>query len=102
MYEILGVLRYEYLMQIRRYGLWISMVVFSGIFYWFFLTRLRGVPGEILGDSWRFPRDLQLHMRDTLRSVLRSNWPLVIGRCTGSLLAALTPQLVLLLAALIY
>ncbi len=126
MYETLGVARYEYLMQIRRYGLWISMVVFSGIFYWFFITQIQRVPTDILSDSWRFarnltlplnflapvaagilvadryPRDRQLGMGDTLRSALPGSWPLVIGRCTGSLLAALTPQLLLLLAVLVY
>src|SRR5262249_32291411 len=119
MYKTLGVLRYEYLMQIRRYGLWISMIVISGIFSWFFANQIQRVPTEILNDSWRFarnltlplnflapvaagilvadryPRDRQLGIGDTLRSVLQSEWPLVIGRCTGSLLAALTPQIVL-------
>jgi hypothetical protein len=126
MRETLGVLRYEYLMQIRRWGLWISMLVLSGIIYWFFLAEIRQVPTEVLNDSWRFarnltlplnflapvaagilvadrfPRDRQLGMGDTLRSALRSSWPLVVGRCSGSLLAALTPQLVLLVAALVY
>ncbi len=126
MYEIVGVLRYEYLMQIRRYGLWVSMVVLSGILYWFFINDIQQVPAAIAHDSWRyarnlalpinflapvaagilvadrFPRDRQLGMADALRSALPSSWPLVIGRCAGSLLATLTPQLLLLLLTLIY
>jgi ABC-2 type transport system permease protein len=126
MRETIGVFRYEYLMQIRRWGLWVSCGLLTGFFCFFLISQPERV-GQGLGtDTWtlgaslislmnllapvaaailiadRFPRDRQLHMSEVLETALPSSWSLVAGRLLGSLLAAMTPTLLILLAASTY
>jgi hypothetical protein len=130
MRETIGVFRYEYLMQIRRYSLWVSMIVLAGVIYWSIFSELvLSKPNEIntdlLSDAYalaifltlplsvlapvvagiltadRYPRDRQLHVGELLRVSLPSSLPLVLGRCAGSLLAVLTPPLLLLLGMVV-
>jgi ABC-2 type transport system permease protein len=122
MSETFGVLRYEYVMQIRRIGLWISSVILVGLIYFFVAKDLTQQPKELLDTPWelainlvaplnifapvaagilvadRFPRDFRLGVNDVLRTALPSSHPLVIGKYLGSLLAVITPSLLLLVA----
>lgn len=128
MRETFGVLRYEYLMQIRRWGLWISSFVLVGLIYFFLLGGLLQkyqLPGSsqqpwlaaidlaaplnifapvaagiLVAD--RFPRDFRLGINELLKASLPSARPLVIGKYLGSLLAVLTPPILLMLALLVY
>jgi hypothetical protein len=126
MFEMLGVLRYEYLMQIRRWGLWVSCGLLVGFFCFFLVTQPDRVGQQLAPTSWAlganlislvnllvpvaagiliadlFPRDQQLHMNELLHTALPSSRLLVAGRCLGSLLATLTPALLVLLAASTY
>jgi hypothetical protein len=52
MRAMFGMLRYEYLMQIRRWGLWISSVVLVGLIYFFTLKDVTQQPKELLNNSW--------------------------------------------------
>ncbi len=126
MRETLGVLRYEYLMQIRRWGLWISSFVLIGLID-FFIAKDMGHPTEsLLNNPWlvainlvaplnlfapvaagilvadRFPRDFRLGVNETLKVSLPSARPLVVGKYLGSLLAVLTPAILLFLPMLIF
>jgi len=128
MLETFGVIRYEYLMQIRRWSLWISSVGLVGLIYFFILGgllqkfQLQGssqqpwlvaidlaaplnifapvAAGILVAD--RFPRDFRLGVNDLLKASLPSSRPLVIGKYLGSVLAVLTPPILLMLAMLIY
>ncbi len=119
MRETVGVLRYEYVMQIRRWGLWISSVVLSGLIYFFVLQKLPTQPWPVAIDlaaplnilapiaagimvADRFPRDFRLGVNEVLNVSLPSSRPLVIGKYLGSLLAVLTPAILLMLALLVY
>jgi ABC-type transport system involved in multi-copper enzyme maturation permease subunit len=126
MSETIGVLRYEYVMQIRRIGLWVSSAILVGLIYFFVAKDLTQQPKELLDNPWelainlvaplnifapvaagilvadRFPRDFRLGVNDVLRTALSSARPLVTGKYLGSLLAVLTPVLLLMLAMLIY
>jgi hypothetical protein len=126
MSETFGVLRYEYLMQIRRWGLWVSCGLLVGFFCFFLVSQPDQVGRQLAPTSWalganlisllnvlapvaagiliadRFPRDRQLHMQELLASVAPSSRLLISGRCLGSLLATLTPALLVLLAASTY
>jgi hypothetical protein len=114
-----GVLRYEYLMQMRRWGLWISSLVLSGLIYFFILQKLPTLPwllaidlaaplnilmplaaGILVAD--RFPRDFRLGVSEVLNASLPSSRPLVLGKYLGSLLAVLTPSILLMLVLLVY
>ncbi len=126
MSETFGVLRYEYLMQIRRWGLWVSCGLLVGLFSFFLVSQPDQVGRQLAPTTWalganlisllnvlapvaagiliadRFPRDRQLHMRELLASVVPSSGRFIAGRCLGSLLATLTPALLVLLAASTY
>ena len=126
MRETLGVLRYEYLMQIRQLGLWLSLLLLAGLFYWLLVAGLDTIPPEIRSNSWefganlalpliilapvaagilvadRFPGDRRLRMDDLLRVVLPSSGSFVLGRYVASLLAVLTPPLVIALPVTLY
>ena len=126
MRETIGIARYEYLMQIRRWGLWVSCGLLTGLFCFFLVSQPDKVGQQLGPTSWalganlisllniltpvaagvliadRFPRDHQLHMSEMLGTALPSSWALVIGRCLGSLVAALTPALLVLLPASTY
>jgi ABC-2 type transport system permease protein len=129
MYATLAVLRYEYLMQIRRWGLWIGLFLTIGLFL-FLLLRTTGdpkaVPPDYTTQPWklatllieefnlfapvaagilaadRFSRDRLLGTGELLNSALPSRPPLVLGKYAGSLLAIFTPSFVLLLGTLAY
>ncbi len=125
MRKTFGVIRYEYLMQVRRPGLWVSTIVLVGLIYFFiFQGLLQSL--EISSQPWpmainlaaplnifapvaagilvadRFPRDFRLGVNEVLKVSLPSARPLVLGKYLGSLLAVLTPAILLMLAALIY
>jgi hypothetical protein len=126
MREMFGVLRYEYVMQIRRWGLWISSLVLVGLIYFFIAQNLSTQSKEVLASAWsvainlvaplnifapvaagilvadRFPRDFRLSVNEVLNASLPSVRPLVVGKYLGSLLAVLTPTLLFMVAMLIY
>lgn len=119
MREMSGVLRYEYVMQIRRWGLWISSIVLSGLIYFFVLQKPPTQPWPVAIDlvaplnilapiaagilvADRFPRDFHLGVNEVLNVSLPSSRPLVLGKYLGSLLAVLTPSMLLMLALLVY
>ncbi len=125
MRETLGIFRYEYLMQIRRPGLWISLIITAGLFLFFDVRDVHAFKEEFLqhagelGGSFilqlnllppvaagilaadRFPRDRLLNMNELLNSSLQSRLSLVVGKYLGSLLAVLTPTLLLTLLAVV-
>jgi ABC-type transport system involved in multi-copper enzyme maturation permease subunit len=127
--ETVAVFRYEYLMQIRRWGLWIGLFLTCGLFLFLLLQTAgnpRAVPSEYTTQPWalatllieeftlfapiaagilaadRFPRDRQMGMSELINSSLPSRLPLVLGKYAGSLLAMLTPPIILLLLSLVY
>ena len=126
MRETIGVFRYEYLMHIRRWGLWVSCGLLTGFFCFFLISQPEQIGKQLGPDAWtlgaslislmnllapvaagilvadRFPRDRQLHMSELLDTALPSTRFLVAGRLLGSLLAAMTPTLLILLAASTY
>jgi len=124
MRETVGVIRYEYLMQIRRWGLWISLLLTVGLFAFLLIQAGQGsgfLPSDYTSQPWRlativiekfnlfapiaagilvadrFTRDRLLGASELLSSSLLSRLPLVLGKCAGSVLAILTPPCVLLL-----
>jgi len=129
MYETFAVFRYEYLMQIRRWGLWVGLFLTIGLFL-FLLLRTTGdpksVPPDYTTQPWklatllieefnlfapvaagilvadRFSRDRLLGTSELLNSSLPSRPPLVLGKYLGSVLAIFTPSFVLLLGTLAY
>jgi hypothetical protein len=126
MTEAFAVARYEYRMQIRQLGLWLSLLLLAGLFYWLLMTGLDTIPPEVRSNSWefganlvlplillapvaagilvadRFPRDRRLRMDDLVRVVLPTSRSFVLGRYAASLLAVLTPPLVIALPVTIY
>ncbi len=129
MRETFAIFRYEYLMQIRRWGLWIGLFVTVGLFF-FLLLRATGNPKVIPADyttqpfklatlvieefnlfapvaagilaADRFTRDRLLGTGELIRSSLPSRLPLVLGKYAGSLLAIFTPPLILLVVSVTY
>ena len=127
MRETVAVFRYEYLMQIRRWGLWISLLLTLGLFF-FLLIRVavdtKAIPPDYASNPWqlatslieeftffapiavgilaadRFTRDRMLGTSELLSSALSSRVPLVLGKYAGSVLAIFTPSCVLLLGML--
>jgi hypothetical protein len=120
----IAVFRYEYLMQIRRWGLWVSLLLTMGIFFFLLLRVAEALksfsPAEetqpwVLATSLieefnffapiaagilaadRFTRDRVLGTSELLDSALPSRLPLVLGKYAGSVLAIFTPPCVLLL-----
>ena len=130
MRETFAVLRYEYLMQIRRWGLWISLFVTVGLFLFLALRTLPSLdllfPGYRINEVWklptilieafnlftpiaagilsadRFTRDRLLGTSELLNSSLLSKRPLLLGKYLGSMLAIFTPSFILLVGALVY
>ncbi len=126
MREMLGVLRYEYLMQIRRWGLWIGPVVLTGLIYFFEAQSLLRSQQSSSQQPWlvainlaaplnifapvaagilvadRFPRDFRLGTHEVLKVALPSSRPLVIGKYLGSLLAVFTPAVLTMLVMLVF
>jgi ABC-2 type transport system permease protein len=128
--ETFAIFRYEYLMQIRRWGLWISLFVTVGLFLVLALRTLPNLdllfPGYATNEVWklptilieafnlftpiaagilsadRFTRDRLLGTGELINSSLLSRLPLVLGKYAGSLLAIFTPPLILLVGALAY
>jgi ABC-2 type transport system permease protein len=129
MRETLAVFRYEYLMQIRRWGLWIGLFLAIGVFF-FLLLRATANPKALPADyttqpfklatlvieefnlfapiaagilvADRFTRDRLLGMGELINSSLPSKLPLVLGKYAGSLLAIFTPPFILLVASVTY
>lgn len=122
--ETFAVFRYEYLMQIRRPGLWISLVLTTGVFFlllfgdrqkalvlasqpWKLSTSLieefalfAPVAAGILAAD-RFSRDRVLGTGELVNSSLALKGPLVLGKYAGSVLAILTPPFILLVGELV-
>jgi ABC-type transport system involved in multi-copper enzyme maturation permease subunit len=129
MRECIATTRYEYLMQIRRWGLWMSLLLTIGFFLFLILGDAgnpKAVPPQVATHPWmlatllieefnlfapiaagilaadRFTRDRVLGMSELLNSSLLLKSPLVLGKYLGSLLAIVTPPFILLLATLAY
>ena len=128
MCNTLAVAHYEYLMQIRRPGLWLSSVLLGSALYLFLLRDRGAVPAYYLSEPlpWklganliatfnqvmplvagilvadRFPRDRQLGMTALLNTSRLSRRALALGKYLGSLLAVLTPSLVVTAACVAY
>jgi ABC-2 type transport system permease protein len=129
MRETFAVFRYEYLMQIRRWGLWISLFLTVGFFFFFTLRAMLEtgpVSPHYITDPWsqatnlieefnffapiaagilaadRFTRDRLLGTGELLNSTLSARLPLVLGKYAGSILAILTPTCVLLVGILTF
>jgi hypothetical protein len=129
MREFIATTRYEYLMQIRRWGLWMSLLLTIGFFLFLILGDVgnpKAVPPQVATHPWmlatllieefnlfapiaagilaadRFTRDRVLGMSELLNSSLLLKFPLVLGKYLGSLLAIVTPPFILLLATLAY
>jgi ABC-2 type transport system permease protein len=128
MRETIAVFRYEYLMQIRRWGLWIGLVLTVGLFFLLLLRGddLKAIPPSFTDSPWklatlmveefnlfapiaagilaadRFTRDRLLGTSELLNSSLPSRLPLVLGKYAGSLLAIFTPPFILLVGTLAY
>lgn len=126
--ETFAVFRYEYLMQIRRWGLWIGLLLTTGL-YFFLLLRAVGnpkvLPPEYTSQPWklatllieefalfapaaagilaadRFTRDRALGTGELINSALSLKGPLVLGKYAGSVLAIFTPPFILLVAELV-
>ncbi len=124
MSETLAVFRYEYLMQLRRPGLWISLVLTTGVFFLLLYSdRQNALP--LASQPWklstsfieefvlfapvaagilaadRFTRDRALGTGELINSSLALKGPLVLGKYAGSVLAIFTPPFVLLLAEMV-
>ncbi len=121
--ETLAVFRYEYLMQIRRPGLWISLVLTIGVLF-LLLFGARQNALALASQPWklstsfieefaffapvaagilaadRFSRDRLLGTNELINSALSPKVPLVLGKYAGSVLAVFTPPFILLLAEL--
>ena len=128
MRETIGIFRYEYLMQIRRWGLWIGLFLTVGLFFFLLLRGddLKAIPPGYSSSPWklatllieefnlfapiaagilaadRFTRDRLLGTSELLNSSLPSKLPLVLGKYAGSLLAIFTPPFILLVGTLAY
>jgi hypothetical protein len=129
MCETVAVLRSEYLMQIRRVGLWVSLILTVGVFFFLLLRTAqvsKAIPSDYVNQPWklatllieefngfapiaagilaadRFTRDRLLGMSELLNSSLPSKSPLVLGKYLGSVLALFTPPFILLLGTLAY
>lgn len=124
--EAVAVALYEYRMQMRRTGLWLSLLLVAGLFYWLLVVGLDTIPPQVRSNPWefganlvlplilltpvaagilvadRYPRDRWLRMDDLLRTVLPSSRSFVLGRYVASLLAVLTPPLLIALSVTIY
>jgi hypothetical protein len=116
-------------MQIRRWGLWISLFLTVGVFF-FLLIRVaeipKALPPDYISNPWRlatslleefnlfapiaagmlvadrFTRDRGLGMSELINSSLPSKLPLALGKYAGSLLAVFTPPFILLVGTLAY
>ena len=128
MRETFAIFRYEYLMQIRRWSLWIGLVLTVGLFFLLLLRGddLKAIPPGYASSPWklatllieefnlfapiaagilaadRFTRDRLLGTSELLNSSLPSRLPLVLGKYAGSLLAIFTPPFILLVGTLAY
>jgi ABC-2 type transport system permease protein len=126
MLEMIGVARYEYLMQIRRWSLWISGLLLTGLLYFFMSQNVQHQSPAELQQPWqvsddivspwnllmpvaagilvadRFTRDHLLGVNDLLRSALPSARTLALGKYVGSLLAVFTPSFLLTVGAVTY
>jgi ABC-type transport system involved in multi-copper enzyme maturation permease subunit len=127
MRETIAVFRYEYLMQIRRWGLWIGLFLTMGLFIFIVLRaafEAPAIPADYIARPWslatsmieefnffapiaagilaadRFTRDRLLGTGELLNSALPSRLSLVLGKYVGSVLAVFTPPCVLLLGIL--
>jgi ABC-type transport system involved in multi-copper enzyme maturation permease subunit len=129
MRETFGVACYEYLMQIRRRGLWISLMLTIGVFF-IVLTRVvvstKSIPADYASNPWqlatslieefnfftpiaagilaadRFIRDRVLGTNELINSSLLSRLPLVLGKYVGSVLAIFTPPCLLLVGMMAF
>src|SRR5579859_4289282 len=125
--ETVAVFSYEYLMQIRRWSLWIALLLMVGMLFFFFLKDFgnpKAIPPDYSSQPWklatslieafnlfapiavgilvadRFTRDRLLGTSELLNSSLPSRLPLVLGKYAGSVLAVFTPPFILLLGML--
>jgi hypothetical protein len=128
MKQIVTLTRYEYLMQIRRPGLWWSSLLLTGLVYLFLLLDRGAVPAYYLSQPWpwklganlvgpftavmpgvagilvadRFPRDHQFRLTEVLKTALLPSPALALGKYVGALLGVLTPPLLLTAGVVAY
>jgi ABC-2 type transport system permease protein len=118
--RFLGILRYEYHMTVRRWGMWVaygllSLLIFlapnpndpeivtrdmvwqyAGQTVFYFNVFMPIIGGIVAAD--RLHRDGHLGLRELQRSTPLSRWAYVLGKYCGTLLAVLTPIFLLILA----
>lgn len=111
----LGIVRYEYAMAIRRWGVWLAFLLLggfmafsrlpadllqhTGIPEWQFAAArvfdfnmiLPVVGGIVLAD--RIARDRKLGVDELLFAAPLKRWPYILGKYMGGLLSVLTPAL---------
>jgi hypothetical protein len=120
-----GILRYEYTMLIRRWGLWVAYgltYAFYGISFFgaapgqveaqtiapteiwssagmmiFMINMFMPLMGGILAAD-RMQRDVRLGLRELQRSTPLNDWAYILGKYVGVLLGVLTPALLCVIA----
>jgi ABC-2 type transport system permease protein len=122
MSQFLGIVRYEYSMSTRRWGMWLAF----GLIFLLYVTRsllnvqdmlplitdrlvweyagrmafnlnlFMPVAGGILAAD-RIARDIRLGVTELQHSTSLRRWPFVLGKYVGVLLSILTPQLLIAL-----
>ncbi|MHB1416564.1 MAG: ABC transporter permease [Chloroflexota bacterium] len=124
MSKVWGIVRYEYLMGIRRWGVWVAFVVaiepllapfmdakqiaaeasslpevwsLAGLMALFANYFMPLVAGIAIAD--RLARDERLRVRELLVATPISGLTYVLGKYLGAVLAVLTPTLILVLLA---
>ncbi len=124
MSQFLGIVRYEYSMSIRRWGMWLAF----GLIFLLYVARTlldASAQGKLLpiadGQVWeyagrmafnlnlfmpvvggivaadRIARDVHLGVAELQNSTSLQRWPFVLGKYVGVLLSLLTPQFLIAL-----
>jgi ABC-type transport system involved in multi-copper enzyme maturation permease subunit len=119
MREFIATTHYEYLMQIRRPGLWTASLLLSGFVYFILFFDRGSIPADYLSQPWPwklgahlvgtmnmlmpavagilvagcFTRDRQLRVTEILYVSALSTRKLALGKYLGALLGALAPSL---------
>lgn len=116
MHTFFGIVRYEYRMAVRRWGLWLGSLLAGALFF----LSLDVDPGGAAVDAWqaagslamvlnmllpvvagimtadRLPRDSRLGVWELLQATPMPRAAYVPGKYLGALLATLTPVLLFL------
>jgi len=121
MSSVLGVIRYEYRMAVRRWGVWLAFALagaaflssmsgdtlsalaygeqaldslgVAGLAAWVMNTMPPVVGGIAMAD--RLARDHQLGVQELLRATGLSRWAYILGKYLGVVAATLTPVLLM-------